>query len=321
MLPIKRGLKIILKMIAERKPTVLITGGSGMIGMHLTSALLSAGYNVSHLSRGQEQFGKVRVFRWDPERGILDPKAFIGTDHIVHLAGVNIGERRWTERRKEEIRKSRIDSASLIHKIIRENGLKINTFISASGISYYGTLTSDKIFTENDPPAADFLGNICREWEEAADLFAKDGIRTVKIRSAVVLEKDDIAMTRITMPARFGFLGQAGNGRQYMPWIHIKDLCNIYLKSIEDQEMKGAYNAVSTQDVTHKEFIKTLSSVIKRPVFPVAVPALLLKILFGDMADLVLKGSRVSSEKILNAGYEFEFSDISKAIGDILNRL
>lgn len=304
-------------MTADRKPAVVITGGSGMIGKYLTSLLLSEGYSVSHLSRGTPQFGRVRVHRWNPEKGILDPAALIGADYIVHLAGENVGAKRWTEARKEEIISSRVDSAKLLHRVVTGNGINLKAFISASGTGYYGAQTSEKIFSEADPPADDFSGITGRRWEEAASHFTLSGIRTVKIRTAVVLEKNDSAIKKIMMPARFGFLAYTGNGRQYMPWIHINDLCKIYLKAIEDPSMEGAYNASSPRHVSHKEFMKTLASVVKKPLFPAAVPGFVLKILYGEMADVVLKGSRISSDKIRNAGYRFKFEDLEKALEDI----
>ncbi|MBK9388855.1 MAG: TIGR01777 family protein [Bacteroidetes bacterium] len=295
-------------------PSVLITGGSGLIGRYLTSSLLEKGYKVSHLSRNANQFGKVRVFRWDPEKGILDPMVFEGVDYIVHLAGANIGEKRWTSNRKSEIVNSRIDSAKLLHKVISENNIRVKAFISASAVGYYGSVTSDKIFTENDPPANDFLGTVCRKWEESADLFSASGTRVVKIRTGVVMEKSDSALSKMMMPAKFGFLVQTGNGRQYMPWIHITDLCNIYLKAIEDPKMNGAFNAVSPQHVTHKVFVKTLGQVIGKPVFPVPVPGIILKAVLGEMSDVVLKGSRVSAAKITESGYTFLYSELAGAL-------
>jgi uncharacterized protein (TIGR01777 family) len=301
-----------------KKPSVLITGGSGMIGTCLTRSLLHDGYSVSHLSRSKiSQIAGVQVFSWDPEKGILDAEVFAGVDHIIHLAGANIGEKRWTQKRRDEIRRSRIDSAKLIHKVISENGLKIKTFISASGISIYGTVTTEKIFTEEDPPAGDFLGNICIGWEAAADLFAKENIRTVKIRQAVVLGKNDLALKRITFPSKFGFLGQAGKTTQYMPWIHLKDICNIYLKALKDERINGVYNAVSPEHVTHHQFMKILSKVLKKPLIPVPLPEFVLKIVYGEMAGIVLEGSRVSSEKIRNAGYTFEFDNPQAALENI----
>jgi uncharacterized protein (TIGR01777 family) len=300
--------------------SVLITGGSGLIGRYLTSALLEKGYKVSHLSRNTNQFGKVRVFRWDPEKGILDPLVFEGVDYIVHLAGANIGEKRWTIKRKREIINSRIDSAKMLHKVITENNIPVKAFISASAVGYYGSVTSDKIFKENDPPANDFLGTVCRKWEESADLFSPAGIRVVKIRTGVVMEKSDSALAKMMLPAKFGFLVQTGNGRQYMPWIHITDLCNIYLKAISDQEMNGVFNAVSPQHVTHKEFVKTLGQVIGKPVFPVPVPGLILRALLGDMSDVVLKGSRITSEKIIKSGFTFNFSTLEQALKNVLGK-
>lgn len=298
--------------------SVLITGGSGLIGRYLTSVLLEGGYRVSHLSRKTNQFGKVRVFRWDPEKGILDPLVFEGVDYIVNLAGANIGEKRWTGVRKREIESSRIDSAKLLFRVIKENKIPIKGFISASAVGYYGSITSDRIFTENDQPADDFLGTVCRKWEEAADHFYGIGVRVVKIRTGVVMEKSDSALSKMMIPARFGFLVQTGNGRQYMPWIHISDLCNIYLKAITDKEMNGAYNAVSPQQVTHKVFVKTLSQVIGRPVLPVPVPNIILKAALGEMSDVVLKGSRVSAEKISKSGYTFLYPELAGALKEVL---
>ncbi len=307
------------KVIRPDALSVLITGGSGLIGTHLTSTLLSKGYKVTHLSRKLTKQNNIRVFQWDPEKGILNPEALDGIDFVINLSGANIGEKRWTKRRKEEIVNSRVDSARLLFSTLNFNNTKLKAFISASAIGYYGTINSDKIFDETDPPANDFLGTTCRQWEEAADLFGSSGIRTVKIRTAVVLEKNDSALSKLMMPARFGFLVQTGNGRQYMPWIHIKDLCNIYVKAIEDQNMRGPYNAVSPDYITHKEFIKTLASVMNRWLFPVPVPYFILKMVLGEMSDVVIKGSRVSAKKILTSGYRFVFEKHEDALQDIIN--
>ena len=302
------------------KSSVLITGGSGLVGKYLTSVLLSRGHKVSHLSRNANQFGKVRVFRWDPEKKIIDPVIFEGIDFIIHLTGANIGEKRWTKKRKEDIVKSRVESAIFLHKVIADNGIRLKAFISASAIGYYGLVTSDKIFNEDDPPATDFLGTTCRLWEEAADLFKNMGIRTVKIRAAVVLEKNDIALSKLMQPAKWGLMVRTGNGRQYMPWIHISDLCNIYLKVIEDKSITGVYNAVSPHHLTHNDFMKILARVMKRPLILLPVPGFVIRTFLGEMSDVILKGSRVSSKKITDAGYKFVFSDLQDALNDILNR-
>jgi uncharacterized protein len=303
----------------QNNPSVLITGGSGLIGRYLTSALLSEGYKVSHLSRNANQFGKVRVYRWNPGQYILDPAILEGVDYIIHLAGANIGEKRWTKIRKDEIVGSRVNSAKLIYKTVSENETTLKAFITASAIGYYGSVTSDHIFSEQDAPGSDFLGTTCQKWEEAADLFQNSGIRTVKIRTAVVLEKTDSALSKLMLPAKFGFLVKTGSGKQYMPWIHISDLIRIYLKALEDQKITGAYNAVSPHHVTHNEFVKTLSQVMNKPVLPVPVPSSILRLALGEMSEIVLKGSRVSSEKLIAAGFKFRFNNLSDALNNVLN--
>ena len=301
-----------------KRPSVLITGGSGLIGKYLTAALLLKGYNVSHLSRSSHQTGTVRVFQWDPERGSIDQKAFQGTDHIVHLAGSNIGESRWTERRKEEIINSRVKSSKLLFQGVSENDFKLKSFISASAVGYYGSITSEKIFTEEDQPGTDFLGTTCRNWEEAADQFLTKGIRTVKIRTAIVLEKNDSALSKLMMPAKFGFLVRTGRGRHYMPWVHIQDLCNIYLKAIEDQNMNAAYNAVSPQHLTQKEFLETLAREMGKPL--ILFPSFIIRSVLGEMSNVVLKGSRISSAKLVNSGYNFIYQDFELALKNVLGK-
>ncbi len=211
-----------------------------------------------------------------------------------------------------------VGSSRLLYKIISENNFPVKAFISASAAGYYGSVTCEKIFSENDPPATDFLGSVCSQWEEPAEQFKENGIRSVIIRTAVVLEKTDSALSKLMMPGKYGFLVQAGSGRQYMPWIHINDLCNIYLKAISDSEMNGAYNAVSPQHVTHSEFMKTLAHVMKgKFIFP-PVPGFILKTVLGEMSDVILKGSRVSSEKVRNSGYTFRYDNLKEALQNVI---
>ncbi len=302
----------------QNNMSVLITGGGGLIGRNLTSLLLSEGYNVSHLSRKVNQFGKVRVFRWDPEKEIIDPVVFEGIDYIIHLAGASIGEKHWTKSRKEEIINSRTKSAKFLHKVISRNGIRIRAFISASAIGYYGSITSEKIFREEDNPGSDFLGITCRLWEEAADMFGNDGVRTAKIRSAVVLDKNESVLVRILKPARFGLFPRLGSGNQYMPWIHLEDLCNIYFKILKDDKMEGAYNAVSPGYVTQLDFMRTLAHSMNRSFFHPPVPAFALRMVLGEMSDIVLKGSRISSEKIIKSGYKFAYPRLEDALSATL---
>lgn len=300
--------------------SVLITGGSGLIGSHLTALLQSAGYRVFHLSRSEGKPGVVPAFFWNPEEDFITPAALDGIDFIIHLAGANLGERRWTKKRKKEIIDSRVKSALLLHKTVTTRGIGIKAFISASAIGIYGSRTSDRIFTENDVSATDFTGEVCREWEQAADHFSESGIRTVKIRTAVVLEKNDSALSKMVKPAKAGFLVMTGDGHQFMPWIHINDLCKIYLKAIEDQKMNGAFNAVAPSYITHREFMAILGTVMNKPVSAVPVPGFLLKIVLGEMANMILYGSRVSPEKIIGMGYKFSYTDLRIALENVLRK-
>jgi uncharacterized protein len=301
--------------------SVLITGGSGLIGKRLTSLLLEKGYSVRHLSWSGKRIPGVISFKWDPEKGTIENGALDGAEVVIHLAGANIGEKRWTKTRRMEIVDSRVRSAEFLYEKIIENKIDLKAFITASAVGYYGSATSDFIFKEYVSPGNDFLGFTCRMWEETADLFSGMGTRTVKIRTGVVLDKKDSALAKIMIPARIGFLVRTGSGKQYMPWIHIDDLCKIYLKAIEDNSMNGAYNAVAPQHITHNEFIKTLGRVTDKFVIPVNIPSFILKLALGEMANVVLKGSRVSGEKIINEGYEFIFPELEGAIQEIFPTL
>ena len=298
--------------------SVLITGGSGLIGKYLTISLLAAGYNVSHLSRKNYHIEKVKVFHWEPEKNMIDPEALKGIEYIIHLAGANIGEKRWSGKRKKEILESRVDSTFLLHDSVVAGNVKLKAFISASASGVYGTKTSPWIFNENDPPAEDFLGSVCKLWEESADLFKSSGIRTVKIRTGIVLEKNDSSLSKLMKPGKIGFLVQTGTGRQYIPWIHIRDLCNVYLKAIEDSNMAGAYNAVAPQYVTHFNFMHVLAKIMRVSLLPIPVPGFILKVFLGEMSDVILYGSRVSSEKLINTGFRFRFKTIEAALDNVI---
>jgi uncharacterized protein (TIGR01777 family) len=298
--------------------SVLITGGGGLIGRYLTTLLIDRGYRVSHLSRKAGPSGSVTVFKWDPDNNFIDPSAINGIDHIIHLAGANIGEGRWTAGRKSEILSSRIGSVTLLNSTIKQGNYRIRSFISASAAGYYGAVTSDRIFTETDPPADDFLGSTCRKWEESAGKFSELGIRTVKIRTGVVMEKSDGALSRFLAAARFGIFPVLGGGHQYMPWIHIADLCEIYLKALQDESMSGSYNAVSPCHLNNIEFMRILARVKGKPFFHPPVPAFLLRIIMGESSVVALKGSRISSEKIIKQGFKFRFPDPEEALRNTL---
>jgi len=297
--------------------TVLISGGTGLIGSHLSKKLKENGFNVAFLSRKRNTDSIIPVYLWNPDKNILDPEAISAADCIIHLAGAGIGDKRWTGRRRELIIDSRIKTGELILRKVLELGKNLKTFISASGIGYYGTISSDKVFNEIDPPSNDFLGEVCRKWEEMADRFKESGIRTVKFRTGVVLAEKGGALERMTTVVNMGIGSPFGNGRQYIPWIHIDDLCNLYLRAVKDPSMIGAWNAVAPNYTTNSEFMRILAEVLEKPFFFPAVPSFVLKTLFGEMSGIILKGSRVSAGKIISSGYKFEYPGLENALKNL----
>ena len=221
--------------------------------------------------------GKVRVFRWDPEKEICMTPEYLRGGLFNSSCRSKYRRKTMDKKKKRGNCHSRVATARLLHRIISENRIPLKAFITASATGYYGSITSERIFTEEDPPAEDFLGTTCRLWEEGADLFEDLGIRTVKIRTAVVLEKSDSALSKLMKPAKFGLVVRLGNGKQYFPWIHINDLCNIYLKALKDQNMSGAYNAVAPEHINHNDFVRTMAGVMNKPVFLPPVPAWYIK--------------------------------------------
>lgn len=297
---------------------VLITGGTGLIGRNLCRRLQEKGYETAILSRTNKAGTAIPAYHWDYKTNTIDNEAIDTADFIIHLAGANIGEKRWTTERKQQILDSRVKSGELILNKIIERNKKIKAFITASAVGYYGSITSDKIFTEEDNHFNDFIGNVCNLWEQSADRFQSEGIRTVKLRTGIVLTKKGGALAKMIMPVKFGIAVSPGNGKQYLPWIHINDLCDIYIRAIEDSKMKGTYNAVAPEHLLYKDFIKQLTIVLKRPFIKINIPSFIIKIIFGKVSEMLLNGSRVSSDKLIKAGYNFKFPIIENALSDLL---
>ncbi len=298
--------------------TVLITGGSGLVGRHLSRKLKDKNYNVAVLSRSPGKSTDINSYYWDPEKDEIDHTAITEADFIIHLAGSGIGDKRWTAARKKDIIDSRVKTADLIFRAVRDSGRKVKAFITISGSNYYATITSEKIFRETDPPASDFPGEVCRLWEEAADKFSEVESRVVKIRSGIVLARNSGILSRILTPVRLCIGSPIGSGKQYVPWIHIDDLCNIFIKAIEDQNMKGAYNAAAPQDITNRDLMVSLAHQLGKPFWFPAIPSFIMKMIFGKMSEILLEGSRISSEKIRSAGFDFKFPELKTALQDLL---
>lgn len=300
------------------KEVVLITGAGGMIAKELAKKI-GRDYEIRFLTRHRKQENE---YEWDIKKGTVDETAFDNVSHIIHLAGANISEKRWTPERKRELISSRVDSAELLRATLRKNKIKLKSFISASGINFYGTKTSEKIDVETDPPGNDFLSEVVVLWERAADDFKEQELaeRVVKIRTAVVLSEKDGALKKMVPPVQYYIGSPLGSGKQYMPWIHIEDICSIYEFALKNSTIEGAYNAVSPQHATNKELTKKIAKVLGKPLWMPNVPGFVLKLIFGELASVILEGSRASSKKILDAGFHFKFPDLEKALRDLLKK-
>ncbi len=291
---------------------VLITGGTGLIGQVLCKLLTDKGYEVAIISRTKKTLSKYPVFHKSELSWALQ-----GADYIVHLAGAGIADEAWTEKRKYIILKSRTNIVKKIFSHISQEKNQLKAFISLSVIGYYGMPISDNIFTENDPPCSDFLGTTCKLWEEAADEFISLNIRTVKIRTGIVLSKTGGALEKMSKPIKLGFGAALGNGKQYIPWIHIDDLCNMFLQAIENENMHGAYNAVAPEHINNKNFTKSIAEQLNKKIWLPNVPSFILKIFLGSRAQLVLQGSRVSTQKIISTGFQFKYVSVKAALQNL----
>ena len=299
---------------------VLLTGGTGFIGKYLTDVLIDNGFTVSILSRSaRENTSLITYYKWNLKTDYINEEAILQADYIIHLAGEGIVEKRWTKNRKKVILESRTKPIDLIFSILKKHNKTLDAFVSASGVGIYGAVTSHKICTEETPPANDFLGITCQEWEKAVDEVGALGIRTVKIRTGIVFGKDEGFLKKVAPSFKSGFGAVMGTGKQYLPWIHVEDLCQIYLKAIKDPELHGPYNACITDNTTNSRFSKTLANLLGYAIWLPKIPPFVLRLALGEMSDAVLEGQRVSSEKIQKSGFEFEITDLEKALVRCLN--
>lgn len=299
---------------------VLLTGGTGFVGKHLTDVLIDSGFSVSVLSRStRKNTPSITYYRWNLKDNFIDNEAILKADYIIHLAGEGIVEKRWTKKRKKVILESRIKPIELIHTILKDNNKSLEAFISASAVGIYGAITRQEICLENTPPADDFLGTTCQKWEHAADQISLLGIRTVKIRTGIVLGKNEGFLKKIMPSFKAGFGTILGSGKQYLPWIHVEDLCQIYLKAIVDTEMQGAYNATITDNTTNATLSRMLAHLYGYTMWVPKIPAFLIKLFLGEMSVAVLEGQRVSSEKIQKTGFEFQYTDIETTLSHSLS--
>ncbi len=308
--------------------TILITGGSGMIGTALTHALREKNYKVIILTRQKDETNAeqpgLSYANWDLSSQVIDANAIREADYIVHLAGAGIADKRWTKRRKKEISDSRVKSSELIVKSLRELPNNVKAVVSASAIGWYGAdpvIPNPKPFMENDLAAAGFLGETCWEWEAAIQPVASLGKRLVKLRTAIVMSNAGGALKEFKNPLRFGVAPILGNGRQVMSWIHIDDLVRLYITAIENEKLAGVFNAAAPNPVSNKTFMMKLARLKKGQFYiPIYVPSFLLKIVLGEMSIEVLKSATVSCDKIHATGFTFLHPSIDAALQNLLEK-
>lgn len=299
---------------------VLITGGSGLVGSRLTELLRDKGYAVSHLSRSPAPpSSSIPTYQWDIKQQFIDPQALASADYVIHLAGAGVADQRWTDERKQTILNSRTESTKLLRNAIAQAGpATIKAFVSASAIGIYGADTGDVWLTEESPAADDFLADVVVQWETAVDEIQKLGVRTVKYRIGIVLSPNGGALPPIARTVRWGVGAPLGNGEQYLSWIHIDDLCRMFIHALENEEMAGSYNAVGPQPVTNEALTRSVARVLHRPLWMPNVPGFALKLALGELASAVLGGNRVGSRKIEDAGFYYKFDKVDLALADLL---
>jgi uncharacterized protein (TIGR01777 family) len=306
--------------------TILLTGGTGMIGSHLKQFLLSKGYNLVILTRDdvteKSPVKNIAYYKWNIEKGQIDITAIAQADYVIHLAGANVAEKRWTAKRKKEIIESRTQSAALLIKTMQEVPNKIKAVISASAIGWYGPDTNASKqtgFTEDMPASDDFLGKTCKLWEASIQPVQTLNKRIAIVRFGIVLSRNGGALAEFVKPLKTGVAAILGNGDQTVSWIHIDDVCRLLLFAIEHENVSGIYNAVAPKPVSNKELTLTLAKKLRRKFFiPVYVPKFILKLMLGEMSIEVLKSTTVSGNKIEQEGFTFLYPSIETALENLV---
>ena len=296
--------------------TVLIAGGTGLVGTRLSEILRDRGYKVIHLSRRQNLETEFPAYVWDVEKGTIDEVALRQADYIINLAGAGIADKRWTDARKKLIIQSRTQSTALLGHFIKDKSLKIKAYLSASAIGFYGN-RQDDIMTEESTAGNGFLVESTVEWEKYVNEISSLGIRTIALRIGIVLTTKGGALEKMLISFWFRLGVYFGNGKQWFSWIHIEDVCNMFVWAIENEKAQGTYNAVAPNALTNFELTEAISEAKGGGYLMIPTPVFALRLAMGEMADVVLSSTRVSSKKVENQGFRFQFREILPALRDL----
>lgn len=300
---------------------IVITGATGLIGKKLVKVLLTRGDKVIVFSRNKDKAksiipGAEDYIEWDYNKPEQWQANLENIDAVIHLAGINLFSKRWDDDFKNAVLESRKVSTKNLAEAINKCNKKPKVFISASGIGYYGDC-GDHLLREESPAGNDFLADVCKIWENEARKVEKSGVRSVQIRTGLVLSTEDGALKQMLPPFKFFIGGPLGNGKQWTSWLHIDDIVGIYMHALDNNKLSQAVNAASPNPVRMKEFANILGNVLHRPsLFP--VPKFLLKIVVGEAAEVVVASQKVSVEKLLNSGFKFKFENLNLALTDLL---
>lgn len=301
------------------KKHILITGGTGLVGKKLITALHLAGHSISLLTRKSKPVKHAKIYLWDVYKNQIDPACIEGVDTVIHLAGENIAEKKWTKERKQKIINSRVMSAELLQKLIKDTNAPVRSFISASAVGYYGDC-GDEILTEHSSNGYGFLAECCKLWEDAVDKGRSLGMRIVKFRIGFIMAKKEGALAAMDKPIRLFAGAPLGSGRQWIPWVHIDDIVRMFSNAVNDIQYNGAYNACAPYPVTNETLTKAIAKILHRPVWPIHIPEKLLEMILGKMSDVVTISNNTSAQKLLDEGFRFKYTHLEEALINIYKK-
>jgi uncharacterized protein len=304
--------------------TVIITGGTGLIGTALSKFIVTRGFQVIILTRNPKEYRSsspgITYAAWNIEEQSANEEAFRKAKYIIHLAGAGVADKSWTEKRKKEILESRTKSSALLIQAMRSIPNEILSVVSASAIGWYAPSTGSPA-VETDPPDNGFLGETCQAWENSIQPVVGLGKRLTILRTGIVLSNEGGAFPEFAKPVRFGIAGILGNGKQIISWIHIEDICRLYMEAMVNPAWSGIYNAVAPNPVSNKTFTMELAKKMKGSFFiQLPVPDFILGIMLGERREEVLKSSNISAAKLKVQGFQFIYPTIDAAFRELVER-